>query len=1422
MYPRKTKRYMLSMGVSMLTLIPALAYSNPQAPEVTAGAATFIESGSKLDIHQSTDKAVIDWRSFDIEIGEHTEFHQPSQNSFTLNRVNSDSASQINGMLSANGNIAVINPNGVYFGQDAQVDVGGLVATTSDIENDSFMSGELDFHKAGKNGARIVNEGTITAHDAGLVGLVAPNVENRGTIKARLGKVQLASGDRFTLDLAGDGLINVSVEQDQVRKIINEGTISADGGSVRLSTAHARETVDSLIVNKGTISANSVGMKNGKITLFAAGSNKTSKSGVSTTLNEGVIEAKGQHGGSIEILGDHVGAMAGSVIDASGSQAGGEIKLGGGYQGQGDTPTAQRTYVDADATINARATDTGDGGRVIVWADETTRFYGDINAQGGDQSGDGGFVEVSGEQNLDFNGTVTTAAKNGEAGTLLLDPTDIVISNAVDTNVNGAHPFGPTLDDGPSNLNVTTLVNALASNHITVQTKSTGTQEGNITVADAISWDTNRRLTLNAHNKVIVNAPISARNRLTFIARDVDINAPLTENRSALLFFNTRSNDITMGLAGGTGEFNLSNADLDFIQTGWNRVYFGRGSGTAVLDIGARTWNYNPMFYTRFGEIQVNGAQDFGNFTPIFQTRNLSINNTLSGRRDLIIQPDSHVTVGVAGAAGDLNISRAELDLIQDGFRTIHIGRTNSRENLTVNAYDWHSNVSFRTGAGDIQIDGTQNLASNTLFFFGRNLVMNADANGSGLVQIAPDGSRSIGVNGGAGDFQIDSSLLGRFNGFKTLRIGKSNQTRAINVNGGVFDRSLEVMSRTGVITLDGDLDFGSNNFTLRSDVSPVFNGNLIGSGNLTFGPTASNKSIGIAGSLGDIQISTADLDRIIDGWNLITIGTISNDRSIEAGAYSWRDNVKFQTDNGVIKINGEQNFGDNNFTLQTDANPQINADLVGTGTLTIRSEAGNRSIGLNQSGSVNLNTAELNHIRDGWSQIVIGQNNGTGQIRVGAHTWNDPLHLLRSTGNVRFDGAQEFGSNDLRVTSGAIDVRSVLNGSGNLILEQGTTNRSIGLAGAGGSFRLDVVELNRISDDWNHITFGRNDGTSNASLRSYDWRHDVTFRNGNGRMRFERAQDFSDHNVTIQSNNLQIDQTLAGTGNLVIEQSDVNKSIGLAGGSGDLNLTTAELNRLTGGWNSLTFGHADGRGVVTVNEHNWSDATTLRKSVADTAHAIEINGAQSSNSALTFSGHTNVNVDFATDNDLLFRGVTDLGHDRSLSSSDGSIFIEDGTSTGLLSIDAQNISGTFLGNDGLFNANDGSINATVTFDNLDISGTSANLSAGRIGIGSIISQEMANLIEIDGSVAEEARPNFKFAGFEIGAPPLADANIQTTVRQTFGASDLDNQSNKQTKITYFDYSELNTRNNPDGAIYIHPRLIKDLGLNVKSVRNPH
>ncbi len=1356
-------RFMLGIGVSICALTCAQtcmqAHANPQDPSVQAGQASFSYSANKLDIHQSSNRAVIDWRSFDIAPHEHTQFHQPSSASFTLNRVRSSDPSHINGMLSANGNIAIVNPNGIYFGGSAQIDVGGLIATTTDIDTDNFMNGVMDFTRPGLAGAEIINEGRITARDAGLVGLVAPRVENKGIIQARLGKVQLVSGDTFTLDMAGDGLINVAVSEDQAREIINTGHIKADGGQITLSAAQARESVDSLVVNKGTISANSVGMRNGKIVLSAGGSNKSSRTGNSRTLNEGTIQAKGnaadETGGTIHLLGDHVGVMADAEMDVSGQAGGGEILVGGAYQGGGDTQTSKITYVDELATLRANALTSGNGGDVIIWADDTTRYYGNIFAEGGTLSGNGGFVEVSGKKYLTFDGQVSTLAPNGEDGTLLLDPTDIIISNAVDNNVTGAHPFAPNVDDGPSNLNIATLLTALSSGHVTVQTLATGTQNGDITVADPLSWSANRRLTLNAHNKIIVNAPITARNRLTMIARDVDINANLSEHPSgANLFLQPRANNISVGLAGGAGTFNLSNADLDFIQPGWNRVYIGRGGSNQVMDIGARTWNTHMQFYTRTGELQINGAQDFQNFDALFQTRNMSINNTMSGTRRLFIYPDSHVSVGLAGAAGTLNLSVAELDNIQDGWQGIYIGRTNSNQDLVANAYTWRDPLFLRTGPGSIQIDGVQTMGANNLDFYSRNVVMNAVATGSGRVTLRPDGNRSIGLNGAPGTYQVDSATLSNFTGFTGVRLGANNLNANITANTGTYTHSLELMNANGTITINGDQNVGANNFLLQSRLDPVINGNLIGTGQITLGPSATNVTTGVAGGAGTFNLSTAELDRIQDGWSQIVIGTTGNDRQMDVNAYSWQDNIRFQTDNGIIRILGNQNVGANDLTIRSDTNPQINAALTGTGTVRFETESTNRQIHLGIGGGhLNLSNAELDNITDGWDKIIFGQSNGTGQIRVGARTWNDDVEFLRSTGNVRIDGAQNTGTNDFTITSGAVDLRSTLTGTGTLTLQPGVTNRSVGLAGNGGNFRLDVVELNRIQDGWNDIIISRNDSTAAFNARAYTWNDNITFRGGSGQMRFLQAQNFGANTVRIESDNLRIDQNMTGTGDLTIAASDITTDIGLAGAAGVLNLTSTELDRLSDNWNSITIGRADGTGAINMNAYaNWRDPMIFAKDANDVTNTIEVNAAQTnaatSNASLTFNGNTNLGVDLTLDNtDLTFGGPVTLTSNRILDTDSANITFNGAVDGGfdLDTLSTGNIS--FLGGGGQTNRL-----ATVTV-------TGANNVTG------------AGLFNVDDATFTGIADTVDFAGAGLNATNLIDIGTQN-IRGQYTATD--------------------------------------------------
>lgn len=518
----RTTRSILYTSAAVLSLVASgTAFAGPEGGSVSRGSATITTSGKKTDIRQSSDKVILDWRSFDIGSDEHTEFHQPSKNAIALNRINDTKASQINGKLTANGNIMLINPNGVVFGAGSQVDVGSLTATTADIDDDDFMAGKMDFKHAGHTAGAIVNNGNISVKDAGLVNFVAPTVENNGVIVAKLGKVQLAAADTFTLDMAGDGLLQVEVSADESQKIArNSGTISAEGGYVAVTAAKARGLIDSLVDNSGVIEASSMTTKGGKIVLSAEGG---------TTKSSGTIKANGKTGG-------------------------GEILIGGDYQGVGDVKTAKNTEIAHTAVIEASATDVGDGGRVIVWADGNTNYAGSIKAQGGVNGGNGGFVETSGKQNLHVaEGSLVTASAqhdDGEAGTWLLDPSNVTITNGSGNNIPGAGGTVNPATDGYT-INAASITTALngGNNVIITTTNGGGTEQGDITVTNAtISKTTvNNSVTLSlraARNITVENSTISSTSDSLGVTLNADRDA---NNTGAVKVVNS-----TLELNGGS------------------------------------------------------------------------------------------------------------------------------------------------------------------------------------------------------------------------------------------------------------------------------------------------------------------------------------------------------------------------------------------------------------------------------------------------------------------------------------------------------------------------------------------------------------------------------------------------------------------------------------------------------------------------------------------------------------------------------------------------------------------------------------------------------------------------------------------------------------------------------------------------------
>ncbi|WP_193910480.1 MBG domain-containing protein [Cellvibrio polysaccharolyticus] len=246
------------------------AMAAPQGGVVVDGNAHINYQDALTLINQHTDAITINWQNFDISAGETVTFLQPDANSYALNRVLTGDGTQINGQLNANGRVFVLDANGVLFGQSAQVNVGSLVASSLDISDADFANGHFTFAGQG-NAGKVTNLGSITVADTGAVALLGGQVSNQGVIRARLGNVAMAAGNKVTLDFAGDGLLNVQIDESTAQALVNNGgLIQADGGSVWM-TAHASDALLQTVVNNtGVIEARTLQERDGKIMLLGS------------------------------------------------------------------------------------------------------------------------------------------------------------------------------------------------------------------------------------------------------------------------------------------------------------------------------------------------------------------------------------------------------------------------------------------------------------------------------------------------------------------------------------------------------------------------------------------------------------------------------------------------------------------------------------------------------------------------------------------------------------------------------------------------------------------------------------------------------------------------------------------------------------------------------------------------------------------------------------------------------------------------------------------------------------------------------------------------------------------------------------------------------------------------------------------------
>ncbi|HZO01900.1 MAG TPA: filamentous hemagglutinin N-terminal domain-containing protein, partial [Burkholderiales bacterium] len=566
----------------------------PTGGQVAAGSATIGQSGTRMDVNQATQKAIINWSSFNIGSAASVNFAQPNSSSVALNRVTSSSGgSQILGRLSANGQVFLVNPSGVLFGKTAQVDVGALVATSLNISDSNFLAGRYTFASSGTAGP-VINEGTLRAADGGYIALLAPEVRNQGVIAARLGTVALGAGNKVTLDFAGDRLVSLAIDEAALTALVeNRHVVQADGGTVILAARAAGDLASTVVNNTGLIQAMSVSQRDGVIRLEGGERGVVAVSGTLDASGR----AAGEHGGTIKVLGDRVGLSSGAKLDASGDAGGGTVLVGGNYLGGGPEQNASATYVAEGAQIKADALNSGDGGKVILWSNEYTGFNGTISARGGAASGNGGFVETSSKNVLQATGTVDASAPAGQGGAWLLDPNNITIRTAgSDTNVSG-NPNFTTTDDNAivTTGSIQTALNAGTSVTITTGTAGTNSQVGDITVENAVAKTAggNATLTLNATNGITFNAGANVTSTVGQLGLTLNAGAG---GITSLQNVNTNGGVLTFNSAGAMTQAGVISGTGSVVKQGTGTLTLSSANTyTGVTTVSAGTLSFNSI-----------------------------------------------------------------------------------------------------------------------------------------------------------------------------------------------------------------------------------------------------------------------------------------------------------------------------------------------------------------------------------------------------------------------------------------------------------------------------------------------------------------------------------------------------------------------------------------------------------------------------------------------------------------------------------------------------------------------------------------------------------------------------------------------------------------------------------------------------------
>lgn len=1104
---------------SLITFIPN-ASAAPNGGNIVGGSGSITQSILTTTINQNTSSLAINWDSYNLNSNEVVNYIQPSSSSIALNNILGNNASQIHGQINANGQVVLVNPNGIFFGSTASINVGGLIASGLAIDPVDFMNGDYIFNEViGTNGT-VINSGLINASLGGSVALIGKQVANEGVISAQLGSVNLAAGKAAVLTFDQQGLLGVQITeailQDELGidpAVLNSGEINAEGGRVLLTASVSQDVFSQVVNSSGIEQATSVVVhEDGSFTLGGGadvvntGSLNVSSSedaGRIAVLGEnvtssGVIRADAGHGlggdielhardktlltgdsltsassiysgqgGVVKILGDKVGLFDQSRVDASGESGGGEILIGGDYRGQNQLiKNASGIYVGKNVLIDASSNTDGDGGKIIIWGEESAKVFGNLLAQGGSLSGNGGFIETSGAfVELDLN--VNVGARNGVAGTWLIDPYNLIIQS----NCTGSCtevPESPTdvftADSAESVLTVSTLVSTfVGGGNVLVETSGAGGFPevpinlgdpigGNITLAsdldlDGAPADGTYSLTLRAHHDININARIRD-NGGGGSGSDDKINLTLEANSNNLDGGDVNITDF-IETEGGTFSASGDNIKVSsfgrIITSGNNANLVANINGIITIDGSIDT---NGGNFIAQGALASTGVSytSTGGASPNIVTNGGNVNIDVTSGVTILGSVDTGIgTFDANGSSFQSGSSTITADAINlDGINgTVNLGSAAATTLTAINAtaitqsiadsgLDISGTTTFNSTGVIALNDGDNNF--NTVVTTGATSLTLVDSDSIELGS-TDAGTLSVTANGNGGEITQSGAVT--VTGTTTLTATGDDITLT-NINNNFSNVTVGVGARNVALTDTDNIVINGTTLTGTLDVIALNSGSITQFGALDVAGaasfTAADNNITLGDNLnGFSSVSFVGGNVFLRDKNNIDLGLSTISGALDVAAFGGGD----ITQSAALSVDGAASF-------QVNANQSI---VLGD---TNNNFAGSLSFAANTAGSL---------------QDISVANNGALDL-----------------GNITVSRNLLVDANGAVTDSGVLSVGSVMgvNANGNSVVLNSATNNFKDLVIVDASLAI-IVDANGLNIGTADASSGRENTDSNV-----------------------------------------------------------------------------------------------------------------------------------------------------------------------------------------------------------------------------------------------------------------------------------------------------------------------------------------------------